>query len=223
MRKVYLACITFIGLTTLALAYVVPEDDFDGQVIKHFAYTLKYCKKWHQAYWVAYEINAEKLRAPACKRNDRFRPDPAVEGGSAKLSDYSRSGYDRGHMAPAAVFKWSPKAMLESFYLSNMSPQTKDCNRKIWKMVEARVRDIAMEYGVVNVITGPIVIGKVYQEIGSSRVAVPQLYFKVVLDRNMKPIECFVVPNRGSKYPPSYFNVPIKFVTALTDLRFPAT
>ncbi|MCP3968310.1 MAG: DNA/RNA non-specific endonuclease [Lentisphaerae bacterium] len=221
MRKPILAILAFIGISTISWAYVLPEDDYEGQVVEHFAYTLKYCRKWQQAYWVAYEINADKLRNPACKRKDKFRPDPAIDGGSARLSDYARSGFDRGHMAPAAVFKWSPKAMLESFFLSNMSPQTKDCNRRIWKMVEARVRDIAMEYGTINVITGPVVLGNIYEQIGKSDVAVPQLYFKVVLDKNLKPIECFVVPNRGSKYPPSYFRVSIKFITALTELRFP--
>ncbi|MCP3967599.1 MAG: DNA/RNA non-specific endonuclease [Lentisphaerae bacterium] len=223
MRKLILALVVAFGIHTLSIAYVLPQDDHDGQVVEHFAYTLKYCKQWHQAYWVAYEITADKLNSPVCKRRDAFRPDPMVEGGSAELVDYRNSGFDRGHMAPAAIFKWSKTAMNECFYLSNMSPQHKDCNQKIWNTIEQHVRNLALEYGVINVITGPVVMGSVYQQIGPNRVAVPQLYFKVVMDANLKPIECFVVPNRGTQYPLTYFQVPIKFVTALTDLHFPNT
>ncbi|QSH40717.1 DNA/RNA non-specific endonuclease [Lentisphaerota bacterium ZTH] len=222
MFKLIITLTIAIGIHNLSSAYVLPRDDFEGQIVEHFAYTLKYCKQWNQAYWVAYEITAEKLKSPVCKRRDFFRPDPMVKGGSAELADYRESGFDRGHMAPAAIFRWSKNAMNECFYLSNMSPQHKDCNQKIWNKIEQHVRDLALQHGLVNVITGPVVMGAVFQQIGPNRVAVPQLYFKVVMDKNLNPIECFVVPNRGTPYPSTYFQVPIHFVTALTDLQFPS-
>ena len=65
-------------------------------------------------------------------RKDNFREDKAVTTGSATLNDYKKSGYDRGHMAPAADFRWSFDAMNDTFYLSNMCPQTHAFNAGIW-------------------------------------------------------------------------------------------
>ncbi len=91
-------------------------------IITHTAYSLNYSEDHEQAAWVAYKLTAEKVSG-TCERTDDFRPDPMVMTGSAELSDYRGSGYDRGHLAPAGDMKWSPTAMSESFYMSNMSPQ----------------------------------------------------------------------------------------------------
>lgn len=69
-------------------------------------------------------------------RTDNFRADRSISTESAALSDYRGSGYDRGHLAPAADMKWAPAAMSESFLMSNMSPQDPGFNRGIWKKLE---------------------------------------------------------------------------------------
>jgi endonuclease G len=71
-------------------------------------------------------------------RTNDFREDYKVTTGSASLSDFKGSGYDRGHLAPAGDMKWSSTAMSESFYMSNMSPQKPGFNRGIWKKLESR-------------------------------------------------------------------------------------
>ena len=101
-----------------------PED----QIIAHKAYAFQYNEAHEQAAWVLYRITAEQLQA-SVSRTDDFRRDGAVTTGSATLADYRRSGYDRGHLAPAAAMAWSQEVMSESFYLSNMSPQDPGFNR----------------------------------------------------------------------------------------------
>lgn len=75
-----------------------------------------------QARWVTYRLTAGEVASNVVKRSDMFMEDPIIAGGSSTLADYKGSGYDRGHLAPAADMHWSQKTMEESFYMSNMSP-----------------------------------------------------------------------------------------------------
>ena len=81
----------------------------------------------------------------------KFVPDPQVKGSTAMNEDYTRSGYDRGHLAPAGDMKWSAKAMRESFYLSNICPQKPKLNRGIWKDLEEQCRLWALDNGSVAI------------------------------------------------------------------------
>ena len=123
---------------------------------------------------------AEQLQA-SVNRTDDFRADEAVATGSAALEDYRGSGYDRGHMAPAAAMAWSVEIMSESFLLSNISPQDPDFNRGIWRDLEAMVRDWAVLHGEVFVVTGPV-LSEQLPSIGPNEVSVPESYYKVVVD-----------------------------------------
>jgi len=104
--------------------------------------------------WVAYKLTKESVEKYH-QRSDFFVPDRGVpKGGSAALSDYARSGFDRGHLAPSASIDVSKEAMEQSFHLSNIAPQLPNLNRRGWKVLEARVRDLAIEYGTVYVVSG---------------------------------------------------------------------
>ena len=78
-----------------------------------------------------------------------------VASGSAKPSDYVKSGYDRGHLCPAGDMTQSVEAMSETFYMSNMSPQVPGFNRGIWKSLEEQVRKWGKEEQI-HVVTGPV-------------------------------------------------------------------
>lgn len=68
----------------------------------HTAYCLEYSEAHEQAKWVSYTILSSNLSGTVT-RTDNFRPDPVITTGSAELSDYRRSGYDRGHLAPSVT------------------------------------------------------------------------------------------------------------------------
>ena len=133
-------------------------------------------------------------------RSDNFRADPEVRTGSASDADYRRSGYDRGHLAPAADMGWSSQTMSESFYYSNMSPQVPEFNRGIWKRLEEQVRNWAVELDTIYVVTGPVLSGNM-SAIGLNKVTVPNYYYKAVLylhDNDSRMIG-FIMPNGSSK------------------------
>jgi endonuclease G len=198
----------------------LPKYQPDEQIIHHIGYSLSYNENHEQANWVAYELTENEVKG-SVKRNDAFRSDPMISTGSAELSDYKGSGYDRGHLAPAADMKWSALAMSESFYMSNMSPQDPSFNRGIWKRLESQVRQWAMDNGSVYVATGGLLLNGL-NTIGSSSVSVPKYYYKVVLDYQDSDYKAigFLMPNAASKQNLQDFAVTIDNVELITGIDF---
>lgn len=132
--------------TVLQLAGLAPHyDNLDlgipqgGQIDRVFnreGYAFGYSEKYEQPLWVTYKLTDYELPAMPVPRTNDFREDPRVLSRTALPEDYKNSGYDRGHLAPAADMGWSKKTMSESFYMSNMSPQVPDFNRGIWMHLE---------------------------------------------------------------------------------------
>ena len=119
------------------------------------------------------------------------------------LNDYRKSGFDRGHLAPAADHKDSEKSMKDTFLLSNISPQDPNLNRVYWAKLEKYVRELVYKHGKVTVVTGPLFLPKTrkdgkkfvsYQVIGNNNVAVPTHYFKIIRAKSLE--EAYIMPNR---------------------------
>ncbi|MCF8268164.1 MAG: DNA/RNA non-specific endonuclease [Ignavibacteriales bacterium] len=158
----------------------IPESPFNEQIIAHDYYTIQYSEENEQARWVAYSLTADNVLINL-KRDGNFISDPKVTTGSALKSDYTRSGYDRGHLAPSADFNFSIEAMHQTYYMSNISPQSPALNRGIWKDLESEIRQLAIEHKKLYVVTGPIFHDNP-KKIGKSGVSVPDRFFKTVID-----------------------------------------
>lgn len=196
---------------------LIPRQE---QIIRHAGYTVSYNKDLRIPNWVSYELTRRETNGKE-KRNNRFLPDPLVKGATATNEDYSRSGYDKGHMAPAADMKWSPTAMKESFYFSNICPQHPQLNRRGWKKLEEKIRDWAAADSAIIIICGPV-IRKQAKTIGKNKVAVPQQFFKVVLSPFAKPVRAigFLFNNEQSVDPLSAYVVTIDSIERLTNMDF---
>lgn len=190
------------------------------QIIHHTGYTVSYNKDLKLPNWVSYELTRKETKGKE-KRNDRFIADPLVTGSIATNADYTRSGYDKGHMAPAADMKWSPQAMKESFYFSNMCPQHPQLNRRGWKNLEEKIRDWAIADSAIIIICGPIV-AKQPKTIGKNKVVVPQQFFKVILSPFVKPMRAigFLFNNKQAVEPLSTYVVTIDSIERLTNMDF---
>jgi len=191
-----------------------------GELIKHQNYILSYSEKFEQAQWVAYELNASETTG-LIKRADNFRPDPIVKTGSANLNDYKGSGYDRGHLAPAADMGFSAAAMSESFYMSNMSPQKPSFNRGIWKNLETQVRNWAKAYDQIYVVTGAV-LKPGLPIIGKNRVAVPEKYYKIIFREKAghSDMIAFLMDNKKSDRPLNSHVVSVDRIEKLTGIDF---
>ena len=191
-----------------------------GVLVQHQHFSLSYAEEHEQAEWVAYELTKAEVLINI-ERTDDFRQDPKIPTGSATLDDYYRSGYDRGHLAPAGDMGFSEEAMSESFYLSNMSPQNRKFNRGVWKNLEEDVRDWAVVNGSIYVVTGPV-FGNDLKKIGTNEVSVPTYYYKVLLDYQQPDIKAigFLLPNEGTSQPPQDFIESIDNIEAYTGLDF---
>ena len=190
----------FLNITSFTFAqYETPKFSNDVEIVKHHGFTLSYSELHEQPLWVAYELDAKKTQGKI-KRSNKFKIDPSISTGSATLADYKGSGYDRGHLAPAGDMKWSKKAMDDSFYMSNISPQVPGFNRGIWKKLEFLVRKWAVENEKIYIATGPIFRDNP-NSIGHSKVTIPSAYYKVVLDYTEPEFKAigFILPNLKSK------------------------
>lgn len=187
-------------------------------IVKHSYYTLAYSEENEQALWVYYRLTPDFITG-AVKRNDNFRPDPAVRTGSATLADYKNSGYDRGHLCPAADMKLNTTAMSETFYMSNMSPQVPAFNRGIWSQVEDQVRKWALRYDSLYVVTGPVFRNNL-GVIGQNKVTIPGYYYKVIYSPGKERMIGLVLPNKASSEAISRYVVPVDSVESLTGIDF---
>ena len=167
----------------------------NNQYLCRQGYAVNYNYQTKVAYFVVETIWGQSLASKQAARKDDFREDPEVPVQfRATLKDYVGSGLDRGHMAPAADFVYSPLAMSESFYLTNMMPQVPGNNRGIWKYTEELTRYWAQQRGQVFVITGTIFDAS--SPVMGNGVRVPTYIYKIVIDPKRVQSIAFLYPNQ---------------------------
>ena len=148
--------------------------------------------------WSAEHLTRDSLKAAReIPRADSFHAEPALPPGQgAELADYVRSGFDRGHMAPAADMP-TEQAQHESFSLANIVPQNRKNNQILWAAIEGATRHLTNLRGELYVITGPVFEGDKLERI-NGRVLVPTHVFKAVLDPAKQEAAAWLAPNNDS-------------------------
>ncbi|MCH2196198.1 DNA/RNA non-specific endonuclease [Kordia sp.] len=199
--------------------YYLPSST-TGQIVHHEGYSLSYHEAFEQAEWVAYELKKNQVVYTDFKR-PYFVQDKAVSTKSAHWRNYKKSGYDRGHLCPAADRKYSKAAFTETFLTSNISPQEHEFNAGVWNRLEQKVRYWAKKYDGVYVVTGGILENNL-KTIGSEDVAVPKYFYKILLDNsggNTKII-AFLVPHEASNKPLYEYVVSVDELEKRTGIDF---
>ncbi len=199
--------------------YFLPTST-TGQVVHHEGYSLSYNEKYEQSEWVAYELKKSHLSKNNFKR-PYFEIDKAVRTGAANWRNYKNSGYDRGHLCPAADRRYSKFAHDETFLTSNISPQEHQFNAGIWNRLEQKVRYWASKYNGVFVVTGGVLKPKL-KIIGDENVSVPNQFYKVLIDNNSGKTKmiAFLMPHRNSNKPLYEFVVSVDEIEKLTGIDF---
>ncbi len=213
----------------------LPKLESSEKLIEHSAMSLVYSEEHEQAKWVAHIIMPDVTTGNAARSND-FREDPKVSTGTAIEQDYFLTntledgtieydgfGYDRGHLAPSADFRWSTKALSESYYYSNMSPQRPEFNREGWGELEGMMRGYMYHNpgAKLYVVTGPVLEeGLPPIERSINKPSIPKHYFKVALDLENEKAIGFVMPNQRLAYPIETFAKSIDEIEELTGIDF---
>lgn len=208
-----------------------PSED----AIEHSAMFLAYSEDHEQAAWVMHMLVPEVISGKVGRTND-FRPDPKVSTGTAVEEDYFLKtleadgtysydgfGFDRGHLAPSADFRWSEKALSESYYYSNMSPQRAEFNRGVWAELEDAMR--AYLYRNPNqslfIVTLPVLhetLPKIDRSING--VSIPEHYIKVALDLEKGRGIAFYMPNQSIESTLSSYAISIDEAERLSGFDF---
>lgn len=193
------------------------------RIVEHTGFTLSFNREHNNPNWVAWELTADETKGTLPRAND-FEPDPKLpENHQVTHADYTRSGYDRGHMVPAADMKWDSKAMNDCFYMSNICPQTHALNAGGWETLESACRRWAKQEGSVYIVCGPIYKGTKHKTIGKDlKITVPEGFFKVVLSMREGKEKAigFYYANSNAKQTMEQTATTVDEIEALTGMDF---
>lgn len=165
--------------------HVITAPGLADTLIKYKGMTVSFNPEKHVPNWVAWELTGAEADGTVPRAKD-FMADLSVPG-CANPWDYSYSGYDRGHMAPAGDMKWDEVAMQQSFYMTNICPQMNSLNSGAWKRLEEKCRNWARIDSAIIIVAGPILSDNLTETIGATGVIVPERYFKVILSPYADP------------------------------------
>lgn len=202
------------------LMKVVMPKGVPQQMVQYEGMDVNFNSSLHVPNYVVWELTADETNGENPRYN-KFMTDPDVDG-CPDTWDYNYSGYDRGHMAPAGDMKWSHEAMRQTFYLTNICPQSKALNTGAWNRLESNCRKWAQRDSSLIIVCGPVIGDKIDEYIGDSRVAVPKRFFKVILAPFACPIRGigFIMPNDRVEGGMQAVAVSIDSVEAVTGYDF---
>ena len=195
----------------------LPVDQYEDHIqLEYTGFTLSYSPGHKQAIWVAYELTNEEVNG-SFPRKGSFRPDNRVKD-CPTTKDYVYSGYDRGHLIPAADLKWSSQAMFDSFYMTNISPQKADFNRKKWLDLEKWVRYSTYSNSSIWVITGGVLEDNL--PVIKNGISIPSYFYKVIYSPSAKEGVAFLMPNEKLENDLSYYVKSIDDIENITGIDF---
>jgi endonuclease G len=193
----------------------------DTSIVVHKGYTLKYNELAEVPLWVVHTLTVDNITKTITRTNN-FREDHAVTTRSASPTDYTNSGFDRGHMSPAADFSNDADMMSESFLMSNICPQYRELNAGVWADLEGKIRELVKRENRLHIVTGPIIIDNMRYIGKTSKVVVPQMFFKVIYDSKKQFLAAYIMPNsrKINSNRISDYSVSRLYVQALVGLDF---
>lgn len=198
---------------------VTPKKGVPEQLKEYTGYTVSYNPANHTPNYVAWTLTADRIDGYVSRKGEKFWHDNGVYG-CAYTKDYTRSGYDRGHMCPAADNKYSWDAMDDSFSMANIAPQTPSLNRGAWGKLENKSRIWAQRDGGLVIICGPIYTRQDAKRLGYTGVRVPSTYFKVLYAPNQGRCIGFIYPNDKCPGNMRNYAVSVDKVEELTGFDF---
>ncbi len=206
------------------------------EILEHAGMVIGFDCDYKMASWVFHMLTPD-VSFGSVSRSDDFRTDEMSKCGSANELDYfiktensdgtfkyDGFGFDRGHLAASADFRWSANALSESYYYSNMTPQRPEFNRESWASLEDLLRRIVdQEKKQFYVITGPILHDSLPEiERSVSKLKIPEFHYKIIVDASAENPRgmAFLMPNKKCDERLSSYVISIDSLERLTGINF---
>jgi endonuclease G len=166
------------------------------QIIDNEFITICYDYKLKAAKSVAYTLEGDLMNELNIDKRPSFYSEKSLDKKYRIVTtDYTNSGYDRGHLAPDASFDWSEESLDAVYTMANIIPQAPQVNRNMWSQVEKFSRDKAIELGELNVIN-VVQYSTNTKKIGENKMSVSRGFYKVLYNDKKGYKECFYYSNR---------------------------
>ncbi|MBD3306108.1 DNA/RNA non-specific endonuclease [candidate division KSB3 bacterium] len=187
-------------------------------VLDRQGYSLGYSYKHKSALWVSYVISSGSIGIDV-DRGRSFYADPDIpERYRVEPEDHTRTGYDRGHLAPSAAIDFSLQANRETYALSNIIVQEGELNREAWHQLENYVREWTRTKGKLYVVTGPLYSSRPKKVNG---LAIPSRFYKVIYSYDGDEAIGFIFPNKPVSHEEVWkYAMSVAEVERKTDLTF---
>lgn len=216
--------------TLLQGAFPIPTTN---PIVEHKGYSVAYDGRTRTPLWVYRKLTSEHSVKTGNREICTFKEDPLIPAQIRSTPrDYEGSGYDRGHLSPAADQAVSQESIQESFYLSNIAPQLPEFNRGVWKRLENQIRGLLEDYPTLHVFAGPLYLphkshGKrfvKYEVIGKNDVAVPTHFFALIFIEQDEELlsKGYILPNKGisSEVSLEEFDASVEAIERLSGIVF---
>lgn len=208
--------------------HVAFESNKSDSILYYQGYTVIFSYTYNLPRFIFELLTVDQLTLDStrttAKRSSSFFTTTLPNGKlSATNADYSKSGYDRGHMVPAGDFVWNKELKDETFLYTNINPQTPALNRGIWANLENRIRDNVVKHSEnAYVVTGAIFNPACLDKIGPDSLCVPVSYFKIAYFEARKIMFAFLFDNTVDRYEGEItdFQVSVDFIEQITGEDF---
>ena len=219
MRSVILILSLLATGTTFTQSYELPVQAPREQRVVHTLFTLSYSEGYELPSWAAYQLTPEQAKATGTFR-EKYNEDPMVTTGTSTTKDYRDAGFIMAQLVPVEDMFTSPKAIEESFLMSNIVPQKPAFSKFIWKTNEKLIREWAKEGNTLYIVAGPVLADAPFGSFGPSKVSIPTRYYKAVLDLHGERAIGFLFRNNVASGKPGSFAVSVDELEKITGLDF---
>lgn len=191
-----------------------------SQIKEYEGYTVSFNQQTGNPNWSAWELTADETDGVSSRSKEKFWQDPDI-GGCMTTKDYTNSGFDRGHLCPAADMKWSAQAMTDCFSMANITPQNHSLNSGAWSTLEKKCRLWAQRDGSLLIAAGPI-YENATETIANGKIKVPTAFFKVIAAPYIDSPRgiAFVYPNQSAPGNMNVYAMSIDEVEKMTGYDF---
>ena len=184
----------------------------------HIFYDLGYSYEHNMALWSKYTLDSEKLENVVPRPKKRFILDENLPKRTITHDDYTKSGYDRGHLTPVDDLQYSYESASSTFVITNIVPMEKSFNRGIWQRLENYVSDFIEKYNEAIIVTGPIFEGSLSYMGRDSNIPIPTSFYKLLVSD--KCTEVYIVQHKNSSDDLSIFKSDLETLQKKTGIEF---